>query len=294
MTATALGLALVAALATAGGLALQSAGVRSVRDGSLGVVALFGRLIRLRSWWFGVLLAGPVVGLAHVGALREGPILEVEAVLVTSLLFTLAVGARLSHQPVSRRDWTAAALVVVGLVLFLVAGDPHGDVPVVTVQTWVIVVVAVGAAVALLGVLARRATRPNRRAAAWGAAAGVLLGTNALLLKHLSAVADSGLAATVGSLALWSPLGVAFVALICQQQAYRPGEFAAAMAPIVGGNPLFAGLLGVLVYQERFHRGVVDLVVAGAGIVCVAVGIVMLTSSPMVHVGSGEAASVDA
>jgi len=80
-----------------------------------------------------------VVGLAHVGALREGPILEVEAVLVTSLLFTLAVGARISRQSVSRRDWGAAALVVVGLVLFLGAGDPHGDVPVVTVRTWVTV-----------------------------------------------------------------------------------------------------------------------------------------------------------
>jgi hypothetical protein len=53
-------------------------------------------------------------------------------------------------------------------------------------------------------------------------------------------------------------------------------------------------LLGVLVYQERFHRGVVDLVVAGGGIVLVAVGIVMLTSSPMVQVGSGEGAVADA
>jgi len=293
MTAAALGLALVAALATACGLALQSAGVHATRDDAHGIVALFRRLVRIRTWWYGVLLAGPVVGLAHVGALREGPILEVEAVLVTSLLFTLAVGARISRQSVSRRDWGAAALVVVGLVLFLGAGDPHGDVPVVTVRTWVTVGLAVAVAVTLLGLVARRATRPNRCAAAWGAAAGVLLGTNALLLKHLSAVAGDGIGATVVSIALWAPLGVAFVALVCQQQAYRPGEFAAAMAPIVGGNPLFAGLLGVLVYQERFHRGVVDLTIAGGGIVLVAVGIIALTSSPMVQVGSGEAAVAD-
>lgn len=280
-------LALIAALAAAGGVVLQSRSVRSVRDTDIGIVGLLGLLVRMPLWWCGVALTGPVVAVFHTSALHEGTLIEVEAVMVSSLLFALAFGALLTHQSVSRRDWWSAVMVVVGLALFLGSADPHGDDYAVPLGEWIVVGIAVAGAVALLAMLARRATSPNVRAAAWGTAAGVLLGTSAVLLKYVSTLFGDGIGAVLSSPALWALAVAELIALVCQQLAFRSG-FAAALAPIVGGNPLVAGLIGVIVYQERFHRTPTDLAIAGTGIALIAVGIVMLTTSPMVAVGSGE------
>jgi drug/metabolite transporter (DMT)-like permease len=288
MSPAALGLALVAALASAGGVVLQSRSVRAVGDRSGGVVALFRRLLRIPLWWCGIALAGPVVVVFHTSALHEGTLIEVEAIMVSSLLFALAFGAGLTHQPVSRRDWRSAALVVAGVGISLGSSDPHGDDYTVALGVWLAVGALVVGAVAVLATVARRTRHDNVRAAAWGASAGVLLGTSAVLLKYLSTLFDQGLGTVVSSPALWALLVAELVALVCQQLAFRSGSFAAALAPIVGGNPLIAGAIGVVVFQERFHRTPTDLVVAGIGLVLVGIGIATLAASPMVAVGSGE------
>jgi len=151
----------------------------------------------------------------------------------------------------------------------------------------------VAAVVALLAVVARRTTHANVPAAAWGTAAGVLLGTSAVLLKYVSTLFGDGLGAIVTSPALWALAGAELVAIVCQQLAFRSG-IAAALAPIVGGNPLVAGLIGVILYQERFHRTPTDLAIAGTGLALIGIGITVLTTSPMVAVGSGEVAPAPA
>ena len=287
MSLTASFLALLAALTAAAGVVLQSRSVRAVRETDIGTVGLIGRLVRMPLWWCGVALTGPVVAVFHTAALHDGTLIEVEAVMVSSLLFALAFGALLTHQSVSRRDWWSAVIVVIGLALFLGSADPHGDDYAVPLGEWVVVGIAVAGVVVLLAALARRATTANVRAAAWGTAAGVLLGTSAVLLKYVSTLFGDGVGAVLTSPALWALAVAELIALVCQQLAFRSG-FAAALAPIVGGNPLVAGLIGVIVYQERFHRTPTDLALAGAGIALIGIGIVMLTTSPMVAVGSGE------
>ena len=293
MSLTASFLALLAALTAAAGVVLQSRSVRAVRETDIGTVGLIGRLVRMPLWWCGVALTGPVVAVFHTAALHDGTLIEVEAVMVSSLLFALAFGALLTHQSVSRRDWWSAVIVVIGLALFLGSADPHGDDYAVPLGEWVVVGIAVAGVVVLLAALARRATTANVRAAAWGTAAGVLLGTSAVLLKYVSTLFGDGVGAVLTSPALWALAVAELIALVCQQLAFRSG-FAAALAPIVGGNPLVAGLIGVIVYQERFHRTPTDLALAGAGIALIGIGIVMLTTSPMVAVGSGEVAPATA
>lgn len=290
MSLTASVLALLAALTAAAGVVLQSRSVRAVADPTLGTVGLIRRLARVPLWWCGVALTGPVVAVFHTAALDRGTLIEVEAVMVSSLLFALAFGALLTHQSVSRRDWWSAVMVVAGLALFLGSADPHGDDYSVALGEWILVGALVGAVVILLAWVARRATRDNVRAAAWGTSAGVLLGMSAVLLKYVSTLFGDGIGAVLTSPALWALAGAELVALVCQQLAFRSGDFAAALAPIVGGNPLIAGLIGVILYHERFHRTPTDLLVAGTGLALVGIGIAVLAASPMVAVGSGEVA----
>jgi len=281
--------ALGAALALAAAVVLQSRGVRALGDARLGPVGLVRRLVRQPVWLGGMALAGGS-GLLHAAALRRGTLVEVEAIMVTSLLFALAFGSWLTRQRVPRRDWVSAALVVGGLVAFLAFADPHGDDYSVPGVRWVVLAVVVAGAVGGLIALALRTAHANVRAAAWGTAAAVLLGTSAVLLKVVAVRLEDGPGAVLSSPSLYAMLACELVAIFCQQFAFRSGDFAAAIAPFVGANPLVAGAIGIALFDERFHRTPTDLVGAVIGLALIAVGITSLATSPLVAAGSGEAA----
>ena len=290
MSGVALVLALTAALALALAVVCQSRGVRDVGPEVHGLGPLARALIRQRIWLVGAGLAG-VSGLLHATALRRGTLVEVEAIMVTSLLFALAFGSRLTRQPVTRRDWVSAALVAGGLVAFLAFADPHGDRYAVPRSRWLLLAGLVVVVVGGLVTLALRTRRDNLRAAAWGTGAAVLLGTSAVLLKVVAVRVTDGPGAVLSSPELYAMLVCELAAIVCQQLAFRSGAFAAAIAPFVGANPLVAGAIGIALFDERFHRTPTDLVGAVIGLGMITVGIVSLATSPLVAAGSGEAAA---
>lgn len=289
MSTVALVLALASALTLAMAVVCQSRGVRNLGPDVHGAVGLARGLVGQRIWLGGLILSG-ASGLLHATALRKGTLVEVEAIMVTSLLFALAFGSRLTHQRVSRRDWVSAGFVAGGLVAFLVFADPHGDRYDVVRSHWLVLGAIVVAVTLGFVALAVRTTRANVRAAAWGTAAAVLLGTAAVLLKLVAVRLEDGLGAALSSPAVYAMLACELTAIVCQQLAFRGGDFAAAIAPFVGANPIVAGTIGIAIFDERFHRTPTDLVGAGVGLVLIAAGIVSLATSPLVAAGSGEAA----
>ncbi len=289
MSADALVLAACASLAGALAAVFQSRGAKSVAPARANGIGLLLALLRSRVWLLGVVIAG-ASGLFHALALRKGPLVAVEAIMVTSLLFALALGILVARAPVTARDWSGAAATILGLVSFLVFADPQdGDYSVPLVR-WVVVLGTLLAITAMLVLVGRRATAPNTRASLFALAAAVCLGTAAVLLKVItSLLGDGEIPALVGALAL---LGVFELgALVFQQIAFRAGSLAAALAPFVGGNPMIAGAVGIVLFGERFHTEVGDLLGALVGIALVVGGIGILASSPAVAAGSGEDAS---
>ena len=289
MSTTALILALFAALTGAGAAVFQSRGARSIFPAPPNVVRLLLQLIRTPIWLLGAAFAG-LSGLFHAVALGHGSLIEVESIMVTSLLFALGLGIVASNARVSLRDWLGALATIVGLVAFLFFADPEDgnyDIP---LRTAVIGTLVFFAVMAALIVLARRATTPNVRAALFGSAAAVARGSAAVMLKVIDTnlASDNQLLSLLPALAF---LGLCELsALTLQQVAFRQGSLAAALAPFVGGNPLVAGAVGIVVFNERFHHSLGDLLGAIAGIGLVVAGIVVLAASPLVAAGSGETA----
>ena len=287
MSAIALVLALLAAIAGAGAAVFQSRGARSVDPAPSNAARLLLLLLRKPIWLFGAALAG-VSGAFHAIALSHGSLVEVESIMVTSLLFALALGIIVSDSRVSLRDWSGAVATIVGLVMFLLFADPQDGTYTIPVRTAVIGVCVFVAVMTLLVGLAVRATTPNVRAALFGTSAAVSLGSAAVMLK----VIDTNLA-NHNRLLTFLP-AIAFLglcelgALLFQQVAFRQGSLAAALAPFVGGNPLVAGAVGIVVFDERFHHTLGDLLGSLAGIGLVVAGIAVLASSPLVAAGSGE------
>ena len=208
--------------------------------------------------------------------------------MVTSLLFALGLGIVLTRSPVSRRDWLGAAATIVGLVVFLVIADPSDGDYSVSLGVWLVVTAVLMAIIAGLALTAVRSTVPNRRATLHATAAAVCLGAAAVVLKVITemlgdSVAWGDLVAHLAALALLEA-----AALVFQQLAFRAGDLAAALAPFVGGNPLVAGALGMILFGERFHHDPADLAGSAAGIALVVGGILVLASSPLVAAGTGE------
>lgn len=290
MSATALVLALLAAIAGAGAAVFQSRGARSVSPPPGNAFRLLLLLVRKPIWILGGLLAA-VSGAFHAGALSHGSLVEVESIMVTSLLFALALGIVVSDARVSLRDWLGAIATIAGLVMFLLFADPQDGVYAIPTRTAIIGIAAFVVVMALLVTTAVRSKAPNVRAALFGTAAAVSLGSAAVMLK----VIDTNLAAHDGLLTFLPALaflGLCEIgALLLQQVAFRQGSLAAALAPFVGGNPLVAGAVGIVVFGERFHHTLGDLLGSLAGIGLVVAGIVVLAASPLVAAGSGETRS---
>jgi uncharacterized membrane protein len=287
MSFTALMLALLAAIAGAFAAVFQSRGARSVTPAPSNVIRLLLRLLRAPIWLLGVAFAG-LSGLFHAIALGKGSLIEVESIMVTSLLFALGLGIIVSNARVAVRDWLGAIATIVGLVTFLLFADPQDGDYSIPVRTAIIgVAVFFGVMVALI-TLARHSDAPNVRAALFGTAAAVSLGSAAVMLK----VIDNNLAnhdPIAAMLPALTFLGLCeLAALLLQQVAFRQGTLAAALAPFVGGNPLVAGAVGIVVFGERFHHRPIDLLGSLVGISLVIAGIVVLAASPLVAAGSGE------
>jgi hypothetical protein len=208
--------------------------------------------------------------------------------MVTSLLFALALGSVVTDARVSLRDWFGAIATIFGLVMFLLFADPQDGVYTIPTRTAIIGVLAFALVMTVLVSSAMRSKTPNVRASLFGASAAVSLGSAAVMLK----VIDTNLAnhnRLLSFLPALAFLGVCELgALLLQQVAFRQGSLAAALAPFVGGNPLVAGAVGIVVFQERFHHTIGDLLGSLAGIGLVLAGIAVLASSPLVAAGSGE------
>ena len=287
MSAVALALAACASFTGALAAVFQSRGTKSVTAPASNGIVLLLSLVRSRIWLLGIAFAG-VSGLFHALALDRGSLIEVESVMVTSLLFALALGIVVSRAPVSRRDWAGAAATILGLVAFLSFADPEDGDYSVPASRWIVVLAVLVVLVVLLVVVAHHSNRPNVRASVFATAAAVCLGTSAVLLKVLTATLHTHgplvtLAAFLALLGLFE-LG----ALVFQQMAFRSGDLAAALAPFVGGNPMIAGAVGIVLFGERFHHGAGDLLGATAGIAIVVGGIAVLASSPLVAAGTGD------
>lgn len=282
---------LVAAFFGALGSVLQARAVLgTIRPESELRAAMLLTLVRRPLWLAGVGIAG--LGFAfHAWALGEASLVEIEPLMVLSLVFALPLGGWLCRQPVGRREWLAALGVIVGLLVFLLSADPVPGTRNVGVFDWLVMFAIVVVTMGMCVVIGLRATRPATVAVLFGTAAAIGLAAGAVIMKSWTGrVDDHGFAAFIDwRLAVLAVGGV--VVLTLQQSAYRAGPFAAALSPMIGLNPILAGILGFVVYGDRIHSQLDRSLLALVGIALVAAGLARLARAPAITLDglSGEA-----
>jgi drug/metabolite transporter (DMT)-like permease len=210
-------------------------------------------------------------------ALDRASLVVVQSLTALSLVIALPLGMLLTNQHVGRRELTGACLTLIGIVLFVSAGQPQGGTPRPTASAWWSACLVTGFLVALLFGVGRRFSGAAK-ALTFGAAAGLGYGLQAAVTKTFVTEIGGGVLGLVSSWSVYVLIISAVTGFALQQSALKTGVLAPAMASSNSVTLFSSAILGVTVYGETLaksgsaHTGstVVGLIVAIVGIALLA------------------------
>ena len=230
--------------------ALQHRATQQVRQRDALQPGLLVDLAQQRVWLLSLVANAFGVILQWV-ALTTGPLVLVQPLLVTGLLFGVLFSGSFD-----RVVLLGAGLCVAGLAVFLLMARPTGDTDEMTLGA--VLPLAIGLAAILAICLAVAAHRPgNTRALALAVAAGVLYGVSAGLAKLAAEELSQGILALlthwpIYAVAVCGPLGF----LLSQNAFQAERALAPALAVITILDPLVAIGIGILWLGEELQTGV--------------------------------------
>jgi drug/metabolite transporter (DMT)-like permease len=290
-------LALLAAFLFALAAALQQKGALGLPEISLRHPALLARLAGQTMWLAGTaaLLGGYVL---QAAALDRGRLAIIQPLLVTTVVFALPLGYLLTQQHVGRREIGGAAVIVLGLALFAIYGDPAGGKENAPGDEWAIAITVLALVCAALLLFGGRGGL-TMRAAVYGTIAGILFGLSAALTKPTLGYLHEGVDQLLSN---WQPYALAVAGVlgfVLQQVSLGTGRLAPSVATVSVANPVVGILLGTLLLDERLSRPVWHVVVACIGLGLALAGAVVISMAREVRADAtvpvaraGDAAAV--
>jgi drug/metabolite transporter (DMT)-like permease len=278
-------LALVAAFLFALAAALQQKGALNLPSISLRHPSSLARLVGQTMWLVGT--AALFAGYAfQAAALDRGRLAIIQPLLVTTVVFALPLGYFLTQQHVGRREVVGAAVIVLGLALFAIFGDPAGGRENAPGYQWAIAIAVLSVVCAVLLLFAGRGGL-TMRAAVYGTIAGILFGLSAALTKPTL----DYLHASLGELFThWEPYALAIAGVlgfVLQQVSLGTGRLAPSVATVSVANPVVGILLGTLLLDERLSRPAWHVAVACVGLGLALAGAVAISIAREARKDSG-------
>ena len=268
-------LGLLSAFTFALGLVLQQRGTLQTLAPE-GDPRFLREIIRKPVWLLGCLLL--VGGWAfQAAALRYGSLALVQSLQALSLVFALPLGARLTGQRVGRRSIIGACTTIVGIILFVMLGQPQGGVSQPAARTWWISAVVIGSLVAVLVLVARR-RRGAVPAALFATAAGLAFAFQAAVTKMMMIQFDHGVGAVASSWPLYVFITAEAAGFILQQAALKSRVPGAGDCRPERRHLAVSVILGVAIFEESVSAGHGRVTPALVGLAIAMVGVVTLAS----------------
>ncbi len=265
--------AVVAALCSAAGFAvstsLQHRAVTWAPPASGRAVPLLAYLVRRPAWLLGQIIGVVGFGL-HALAVRYGALALVQPLMVSGMVFAVAVRAALDRRVPSRYDVVWAGVVATGLAIFVIVSDPptatgtSSEAPAAGAILGGVVLVGL----CLWGV--RQDVANRTRGLLFGTASGVLFGLVAGTLKM------SVLSADQGALILWPVLVLPLLGgsgVLLNQRAYQVSPLSVSMPILNIVNVLVSIAFGLFVFDEVPAHGAGHLAAEVLGLALMAIGV---------------------
>jgi drug/metabolite transporter (DMT)-like permease len=221
-------------------------------------------------------------------ALSLGALSTVQPVMVTELVFLLAVLGFYFRRPLGWGEWIGAGGTAIGLGIFLSVSAPAGGSLRPDVTSWGMVLGAAAVGICLSLFMTRVGSR-SWRAAWFGAAGGIAFALTAALIKVSSDyVNHQGFDRLFTH---WQPYSIAvagLIGLILTQHALQAGPIAASQSSLLIVNPLASILMGTLLFGDRLQTSGGRIVVDSLALTVMFVGLVVLSHSPTISSPTAE------
>ena len=275
------GAAVLAGLSIASAAVLQQRAASRRPNDERFSLRLIGQLFHDRGWLLGLGLSVVSYGFQAL-ALTFGPLVLVQPLVVSELLFAIPVSMHLRGLRLGMREWLAAGAVVAGLALGLISAAPGKGHPIQPIGRWLPALLVIGGLTAA-ALLAFRVVRGPVRASALGFAGALVSGLQtALFAASLHLLGDRGWA----TFARWEPYSLIAASILggfLIQNAFQAGPLAASSPVVDSTLPIVSIGLGVFVFGEHVNTSVPGLAGACAGLALLIAGIVVLDSSGVVR-----------
>lgn len=213
----------------------------------------------------------------QVFALRYGDLSVVQPVLCVSLVIALLLSHVLDHTRVRKTEVGWGLVLIAGLVIFLASSGslgPQGEEAIGRKVPGIVLASLAGAVVLGCGWLGWR-SRGRHRARALAVVTAILYVSMAGFIKSSTRIADlRGWQALLTSWQLWCVIGCAVGAMFAQQIAYGAAPLGQSLPVVASLDPLFAVVLGVVVYGEYLRHGPLDLGLEFVGLAALLLGVV--------------------
>ncbi|MFN8026117.1 MAG: DMT family transporter [Acidimicrobiia bacterium] len=271
-------LAFGAAIGYAAASVLQHREAEADTDLHDGGIRLVLRLAR-RPLWLAGLGADGLAYACQALALGLGALLVVQPVITSGILFALPVSAWWAGRRLVRSDYAWAAVLAVGLTVFLLLAGTEGGKDDAGTTAWLWCAAIAGPVLVVTFVAATRSTG-TRRAVLFAFTCGALFGITAALTKAtVVLVGDHGF----GALAHWEPYALAVMGglgFVLNQRAFQAGSLTASLPTLTVVEPLVAVLVGVTMLDETVSaEGVAAWLAIGIAAVAMVVSTVQLSRS---------------
>jgi drug/metabolite transporter (DMT)-like permease len=264
---------LVAAVLFAVANNAQRHAAAAVPQGHVGPVGLLLRLLRNPRWLAGS--SSAVLALfVQAWALSQGGVILVQAVIASTLVWSLALECVVERHRPTPTQTAGAALVAVGITVLVLIGRPGaggefhslGRAAVV----WGIVALVGGGAL----LTSRRRPRGRRTAVVMGAAAGVCFALDAVFLRGLTAALSPfdriGFLINLAGFVVASLLGNLVI-----QRGFQMAPLRHVLPAMAAAEPVTAFLCARYVFGEHLNSGVVGALGVGGGLLLMVCGVIL-------------------
>ena len=268
-------LALVAAFLFALAAALQQKGALNLPTISLADPMSLVRLVGEKTWLLGT-IALFTGYLFQAAALDRGRLSIIQPLLVTTVVFALPLGYFLTKQHVGRREVLGAAVIIIGLGLFVYFGDPAGGKENASNAQWAIAIGLISVVSILLLVFGGGGGL-SMKAAVYGTVAGVLFGLSSALTKPTLEYVHESVSTMLSHWECYALAVAGVLGFVLQQVSLGTGRLAPSVATVSVANPIVGILIGVLLFDERLSRPGWHVLLAVLGLSVALVGAVVIS-----------------
>ncbi|GAB2996951.1 DMT family transporter [Amycolatopsis acidiphila] len=229
-------------------------------------------------WLIGMVATGAGLALQLV-ALAFAPLLVVQPLLITSLMFAGVISARLERRPLDRVMVAGALVCVAGLAGFLVVARPSGESAGFSAATRPLPLAIVLGTVTVVALVVSVLFHHSLRVLGLAVATGVLYGVTAGLMKVVAGQARDGLAEPFQNWTLYLVCVIGPLGFLLSQNTFQQGRFLTpALAVITALDPLVGVGIGVWWMGETANASPWALAGEAVAGVVILVGIALLAS----------------